>query len=297
MAILTTWGRLLRLPNLFTVPGDIIVGMAIAGPAIRPGSLIAAIASVLCLYCAGLLLNDFFDRRIDARERPERPIPSGAAKASIVCTAGLALIAAGIISAWCGANAQAGIAALVIAGLVLAYDGGGKRIAWLGPPLMGLCRAGSVALGWAASGAACTPVLLTAAIAVWMYITVVTIIAARECEAGTPGKQVNLPAAVILAASLILLAMRGLNGGTITALYISLFAVYHALAGARTVLAGDRPVPPFIGHLLRNYIVMQMAGILFLWPAPDAAVIISVLTIGIFLRVAAEFASQRFYGS
>ena len=30
-----------------------------------------------CLYAAGMVLNDAFDAELDARERPERPIPSG----------------------------------------------------------------------------------------------------------------------------------------------------------------------------------------------------------------------------
>ena len=28
-------------------------------------------------YVGGMYLNDYFDRAIDARERPERPIPAG----------------------------------------------------------------------------------------------------------------------------------------------------------------------------------------------------------------------------
>jgi 4-hydroxybenzoate polyprenyltransferase len=30
-----------------------------------------------CLYLAGIVFNDVFDRKVDARERPTRPIPSG----------------------------------------------------------------------------------------------------------------------------------------------------------------------------------------------------------------------------
>jgi hypothetical protein len=34
------------------------------------------VGATMCLYAGGVVLNDFFDRRLDAIERPERPIPS-----------------------------------------------------------------------------------------------------------------------------------------------------------------------------------------------------------------------------
>lgn len=41
--------------------------------------LLLAIAMSL-MYCGGMVMNDYVDRRIDARERPGRPIPSGRVK-------------------------------------------------------------------------------------------------------------------------------------------------------------------------------------------------------------------------
>ena len=34
-------------------------------------------AASVCLYWAGMSANDWADRDLDAKERPERPIPSG----------------------------------------------------------------------------------------------------------------------------------------------------------------------------------------------------------------------------
>src|SRR5699024_11386515 len=68
--------ELVRLPAALPVPGDALAGAAAAGTLSgwRP---IALAASSMCLYWAGMALNDFADRELDRAERPERPIPSG----------------------------------------------------------------------------------------------------------------------------------------------------------------------------------------------------------------------------
>ncbi|NED17920.1 prenyltransferase, partial [Streptomyces sp. SID9913] len=62
----------MRLPALFTVPGDALAGAAAVGA--RPGvRTLLAVGSSVCLYEAGMALNDWADREEDARERPHRP--------------------------------------------------------------------------------------------------------------------------------------------------------------------------------------------------------------------------------
>ena len=68
---LRAWLALLRPPNLFTVPGDLVAGFAVAG-GIGAGlwpRLPWVVAASLLLYASGLLLNDWCDRDIDAQER------------------------------------------------------------------------------------------------------------------------------------------------------------------------------------------------------------------------------------
>jgi len=72
---------LVRLPNLFTLPSNILVGMAIVSSlAFTLTSftqfLLLVTISVL-LYCVGIVLNDLYDFDIDKKERPNRPLPSG----------------------------------------------------------------------------------------------------------------------------------------------------------------------------------------------------------------------------
>ena len=69
-----------------------------------------------------MYLNDAFDREIDARERPERPIPSGREPAPPCSRLGLRLLLAGRAprSAYPGGLALAGLARLVLAGVIVA---------------------------------------------------------------------------------------------------------------------------------------------------------------------------------
>ncbi|WP_161270691.1 UbiA family prenyltransferase, partial [Streptomyces sp. SID335] len=95
MATRRAWAELLRLPALFTVPGDALAGAAATG--LRPDHrTLLAIGSSLCLYEAGMALNDWADRAEDAVERPERPLPSGRIAPPAALTAATALTAAGL---------------------------------------------------------------------------------------------------------------------------------------------------------------------------------------------------------
>ena len=76
MTTLGDLAELVRAPAALSVPGDSLAGAAAAGwPAGRRTALLP-VASV-SLYWAGMALNDWADRELDAVERPERPIPSG----------------------------------------------------------------------------------------------------------------------------------------------------------------------------------------------------------------------------
>lgn len=96
---LRAWAELLRVSALFSVPGDALAGAAAVGR--RPGRGTAlAIGASLCLYEAGMALNDWADRDEDAVDRPHRPIPSGRISpaaalgaAGVLTATGLALAA------------------------------------------------------------------------------------------------------------------------------------------------------------------------------------------------------------
>ncbi|MGC5531309.1 SCO3242 family prenyltransferase [Streptomyces sp. SR-10] len=141
---LRAWAELLRVSALFSVPGDALAGAAAVGR--RPGRGTAlAIGASLCLYEAGMALNDWADRDEDAVDRPHRPIPSGRISPAAALGAAGALTAAGLALA-----VRAGRPALTVAtGLaatVWAYDLHLKHTK-AGPAAMAAARSLDLLLG------------------------------------------------------------------------------------------------------------------------------------------------------
>ncbi|MFI6488452.1 SCO3242 family prenyltransferase [Streptomyces sp. NPDC050564] len=142
------WAELLRLPALFTVPGDALAGAAAVGA--RPNSrTLLAIGSSLCLYEAGMALNDWADRAEDAVERPHRPLPSGRIRPASALAAAGALTAAGLALAARAGRSSLAVAA-PLAATVWAYDLTLKRTP-AGSVAMATARGLDVLLGAAAT--------------------------------------------------------------------------------------------------------------------------------------------------
>jgi hypothetical protein len=149
--------ELLRLPNVFTAIADVLMGAFVAvalaphSPAtgVPVGIVSLLICTSSCLYLAGMVWNDYFDRDKDAEQRPARPIPSRRVPESAAQWLGSQLIVVGLVAAFTAAyfvGWRSGILALALAAAVLSYDGLLKET-WLGPINMGLCRMLNVLLG------------------------------------------------------------------------------------------------------------------------------------------------------
>jgi 4-hydroxybenzoate polyprenyltransferase len=130
------------------------------------------------LYTAGMYLNDAFDRAIDARERPGRPIPSGAAAAGTVFGAGFAMLAGGVLLLAL-VDLRAGLAGLGLAAVILLYDLFHKGHPW-SPVLMGACRALVYVTAALAVTARPSPAVLAAALALWSYTIGLSFVARQE---------------------------------------------------------------------------------------------------------------------
>ncbi|MEU2824597.1 SCO3242 family prenyltransferase [Streptomyces bacillaris] len=143
------WSELFRVSALFSVPGDALAGAAAVGRGPGRGTAFAIGAS-LCLYEAGMALNDWADREEDAVDRPHRPIPSGRVSPAAALGAAGVLTAAGLAIA-----ARAGRPALAVAtGLaatVWAYDLRLKHTK-AGPAAMAAARSLDLLLGATAAG-------------------------------------------------------------------------------------------------------------------------------------------------
>nr|WP_236258960.1 UbiA family prenyltransferase [Streptomyces hygroscopicus] len=130
------------------MPGDALAGAAAVGRRPNRGTALAVCAS-LCLYEAGMALNDWADRDIDAVERPGRPLPSGRIAPAAALAAATGLTAAGLACA-AAAGRPALATATALAGTVWAYDLGLKNTL-AGPPTMAVTRALDLLLGAAAT--------------------------------------------------------------------------------------------------------------------------------------------------
>ncbi len=130
------------------MPGDALAGAAATGAQAHPRTLLA-IGSSLCLYEAGMALNDWADRAEDAVERPHRPLPSGRVHPTAALAAACAFTGAGLALA-----ARAGRPALTVAvplaATVWAYDLALKHTP-AGPVAMATARGLDLLLGAAAA--------------------------------------------------------------------------------------------------------------------------------------------------
>ncbi|MFJ1597267.1 SCO3242 family prenyltransferase [Streptomyces sp. NPDC088261] len=191
------WAELLRVSALFTVPGDALAGAAALG--VRPGRRTAlAVGASLCLYEAGMALNDWADREEDARDRPHRPIPSGRISPRAALAAAGALTAAGLaLASRAGRPALAVSAAL--AATVWAYDLKLKHTV-AGPAAMGAARALDLVLGAVATGPVAGPSVraaLPSAAILGAHTAAVTTVSRREAEGGSTAAPLAALAATV----------------------------------------------------------------------------------------------------
>ncbi|MET8781293.1 MULTISPECIES: SCO3242 family prenyltransferase [unclassified Streptomyces] len=260
---LGAWAELLRVPALFTVPGDALAGAA-AVPATPGRRTVLAIGSSLCLYEAGMALNDWADRDEDALERPHRPLPSGRVAPAAALTAACALTAAGLALARCAGRPALRVA-VPLAATVWAYDLGLKRTPG-GPPAMAAARGLDVLLGAAATGGHIRPALAPAAL-LGSHTLAVTAVSRHETRGGSPLS--GLAALVTTGVLTRLLPRRGAGAAAGTpapptgTLGAALAAAYAATAARPYLHATLNPSPPLtqraVGAGIRATIPLQAA--------------------------------------
>ncbi|MEU6643907.1 SCO3242 family prenyltransferase [Saccharomonospora sp. NPDC046836] len=172
--------ELVRAPAALTVLGDTVAGAAAAGTPLRGRRWALPLASV-AFYWAGMALNDWADRELDAVERPERPIPSGRMSAGAALATGGALTVAGLGLAGFGGGRRTLRVAVPLAAAICAYDTKLKGTA-AGPSGMAACRALDVLLGAGGRWRDAAP----AAAALGVHTLGVTALSAGEVHGGSP---------------------------------------------------------------------------------------------------------------
>jgi 4-hydroxybenzoate polyprenyltransferase len=148
--------QLLRIPNIFTVPPDIILGYLIALSSVQlvnlesigyylPNMIILVISSI-SLYLGGLVSNDLFDTKTDMMERPGRPLPSGKIQRSYAYILLILFFGAGFSLSLLLNPLSVGISGLLIISILL-YNYKLKNGLWR-PFLMGGIRALNILFGF-----------------------------------------------------------------------------------------------------------------------------------------------------
>ncbi|MFA7172420.1 MAG: UbiA family prenyltransferase [Kiritimatiellia bacterium] len=274
IAPVEAWLRLLRIPNLLTVPGDPIAGYLLAlvcsSTAFSLLALTATVAAALCLYSFGLILNDLVDLKVDLRERPERPLPSGQITVSTARGVAVALAFTGLnLALFAGVRVLC--AAAVLSALIVLYNAGLKRLPVVGAATMGLCRGSGFLLGALAALATpedlfsvvSTPVLLGFA-AVALSFFGVSVVARDEMEQEKPfGPQRWLPFMALLLtlpAMVVALSAMELIGQMAAMAYVFLMV----MTLMRAWLLGGlmyraQSVPLTVGGHIRNHLMTQAA--------------------------------------
>lgn len=264
--------ELVRLPAVLSVPGDVLVGAAASGQLGRVGRTAGLVASSSCLYLAGMALNDYADREVDAVERPGRPIPSGRV------SPGFALGLAGALTVAAGALAVAAdgpralAVAVPLASAVWSYD----LILKSGPAgvaAMSTCRGLDVMMGSGARGALHA---LPAAAVVTAHIGVVTTVSRQEMTGGDAAvARRALAATAVVAGAAALVGRRKLAALGLIGAYAATVGRAHADAIRdpsparlqKAVGAGIMGLMPLEAGLLAGAgSLAPAAGVAALWP-------------------------------
>lgn len=307
---LRAWLQLFRAPNLFTVPGDSLVGFIIITGGWLNGMALVGVVASLCFYAAGLAMNDLADLEEDRRDRPNRPLPSGAISPSAAKGAVLLLVSGGLALLWAFTSAKT---TTLGAGLVISitlYNYITKKIPVLGAINMGACRTLSLLLGAFVAGAenhttnpaygGVYAALISVAVAVGIYIAAITQLAFFETHTRAPKWARFLPLGALLAGYLL---MKRFTGPAFldpcpTLLLMMLFLAF-AVTG-QLLREPPAPIPPRIGTFIRLLLIMQAAvAVMPSIPERFPKTPHSLLLAGILLAAfpLSSWVGKRFYAS
>lgn len=228
MSRLRDYLQLCRFPAVFTAMADIFLGFLLVHIDLQPtGEFGALLAASSCLYLAGMVFNDVFDRTVDVRERPNRPIPSGRIPLRSAVTFGATLIAVGLAAAACAGMRSLFVAVLLTA-CIFAYNGLLKHTP-LGPVAMGGCRFLNVILGASSAGLRWTAPWglphVFIAFALGVYVAGVTLFAKKEAERSTRAGLIAATVVINIGLGLLLLLSYGV---------LSRYLSWNGAADART---------------------------------------------------------------
>lgn len=288
----------MRPANVVTAVADVLAGMAVAGYFIQstPGSLewgeqiqilpvILLCISTIGLYSGGIILNDVFDAELDAKERPERPIPSGLVSKKAATIFGGVFFFIGIFSAGLyNSNSQYLAAAIMVCCLI--YNKFLKHSTIFGPITMGLCRGLNLLLGISIIPGAIQQWWFLAIIPI-IYIGAITMISRGEVHGGS--KKTLIFAAVLYAlVTACILYFAAINKNV--AITMAFIVPFNMMIFTPLFIAMQDPVGPRIGKAVKSgvmaLILMNAAWASAFGVLPIAIFIVLLLPVSLLLSKA-----------
>ena len=277
---LNGWFQIIRLPNLFTVPGDPLAGAfmasVISDNSISLLQLCSLILAILAVYCFGLIQNDLADYDADLKSRPERPLPSRALSFREVKIALAATLVTGLLLAFAVGTAVFVTIALLFM-LVSAYNLSFKRDVIKGPVTMGLCRGFSFLAGTALFMFPSPFIFVIATAGITAYIASVTYIAYHEQAAFNFGRKADLPLLYFVGtyAVVFMYLIKQVNFANICAGSAVIIGGGIVIYTSQRRLKAGKSSPAItqetVGKLIQSLVFLQVA-LLLLIPQPFAFV-------------------------
>jgi len=287
---------LIRFPNLFTIPSNIIVGFSqlVLFPEAGIENLLLLMTTSILLYVVGIIINDYRDLEIDRKERPDRPLPAG----KISPRSALAFVFVAAISAIFLAT-LVGIPSVFLAVILLiaiiAYDCWLKNN-FLGYFAIALARVINVVLGYSAgitlliSNQNEITRLSVILISTFLYVTAISYISRREVES-SPKKSNFQISTVLLSLIPAILTFFTLSGVFKWDLFLSLIIFIGMLIKSLVGKYGS-PNPEVAKKIVRNLVLsIIILDSTFLSGTLGFAYGLSLLV----LLIPAVILSRRFY--
>jgi hypothetical protein len=179
---------LIRAPNLFTVPSNILSGYfatTLLGDA-NMTQLLLLIFSSIFLYLSGIILNDYFDINVDRKERPNRPLASGQIKKRSALLIATSSIVAGNVLSW-SVSWNSFIISFCLTIVVFIYNYWLKRSLVGNPLTMGSARFLNVLLGGSSALGLVTKMDLTLVFigyCLFLYTVSISLLSLKEVSTG-----------------------------------------------------------------------------------------------------------------
>ena len=245
--------RLMRPANVVTAVADVLAGVAIAGYFSVEISIVPIVLlclSTIGLYSGGIIMNDVFDADLDAKERPERPIPSGLISKKAATIFGCIFLFIGIFTAGLYHSSSQYLAvAIMICALV--YNRFLKHNLILGPINMGLCRGLNLLLGISIIPSEIQHWWFLAILPI-VYIGAITMISRGEVHGGSK-KTLYFAALLYTVVIAAIITLARIKGNLLNALiFILPFAV---MIFSPLLMAIQKPIGKYIGQAVKSGVI------------------------------------------